>query len=183
MCPASGTRLINSSAELTERIFKVNLASHFVLIKEFLPGMLEARKGHIVTIASTASFLAAPGLVDYCCTKVGALYLHEGEVPSCYPCTSACLHWMAFIPLAPQPGASPVLKVVDILLSGFTRSPFKTYCKAISPGLLGGSAYMHHKGSPYLQTWSDASSPIILTWLNHYIRPMTYCCHTRFPAF
>ncbi|EHY57407.1 hypothetical protein HRR83_002893 [Exophiala dermatitidis] len=95
----SGTTVINSSAKLTDRIFKVNLASHFVLIKEFLPGMLEARKGHIVTIASMASFYAAPGLVDYCCTKVGALFLHEGlraELRSAYPngncIQTTCVH-------------------------------------------------------------------------------------------
>lgn len=71
--------MIDSSAKLTERIFKVNIACHFILIKEFLPAMLKARKGHIVTIASMASYLAAPGLVDYCCTKVGALYLNDGK--------------------------------------------------------------------------------------------------------
>lgn len=36
------------------------------------------KKGHIVTIASMASFHAAPGLLDYCISKVGALYLSEG---------------------------------------------------------------------------------------------------------
>lgn len=41
--------------------------------------MLRMRKGHIVTIASMASFVAAPGLLDYCCSKVGALYISEGE--------------------------------------------------------------------------------------------------------
>lgn len=56
----------------------MNLISHFVLIREFLPGMLRKRKGHIVTIASMASFVAAPGLLDYCCSKVGALYVSEG---------------------------------------------------------------------------------------------------------
>jgi all-trans-retinol dehydrogenase (NAD+) len=40
--------------------------------------MLEKKRGHIVTIASTASFHAAPGLVDYCCSKVGALFVSEG---------------------------------------------------------------------------------------------------------
>jgi all-trans-retinol dehydrogenase (NAD+) len=58
---------------------KVNLTSHFILIKEFLPGMLAAQKGHIVTIASMASFVAAPGLLDYACSKVGALYLNDGN--------------------------------------------------------------------------------------------------------
>ncbi|OAP65389.1 hypothetical protein AYL99_01361 [Fonsecaea erecta] len=75
---ANGTKIINSDAKLTDRIFKVNIASHFILIKEFLPGMLRAKKGHVVTIASMASFYATPGLVDYCCTKVGALFLSEG---------------------------------------------------------------------------------------------------------
>jgi len=41
--------------------------------------MLKAKKGHIVTVASVASFVAAPGLVDYCCTKVAALYLNDGS--------------------------------------------------------------------------------------------------------
>jgi len=75
---ATATTVIDSDAKLTERIFKVNLACHFILIKEFLPAMLRAKKGHIVTIASMASFSATPGLVDYSCTKIGALYLHEG---------------------------------------------------------------------------------------------------------
>ena len=62
-----------------DRLFKVNLVSHFVLIKDFLPGMLAARKGHIVTIASMASFVAPSGLVDYACSKVAALYLNDGK--------------------------------------------------------------------------------------------------------
>jgi all-trans-retinol dehydrogenase (NAD+) len=41
--------------------------------------MLRRKKGHIVTIASMASFAVAPGLLDYCCSKVGALFLSEGK--------------------------------------------------------------------------------------------------------
>lgn len=70
---------MEAEAKSTEAIFKVNIASHFILIKEFLPAMLRANKGHVVTIASMASFMAAPGLVDYCCTKVAALYLNDGR--------------------------------------------------------------------------------------------------------
>jgi all-trans-retinol dehydrogenase (NAD+) len=75
---ATGTSIIDTNSKLNDRIFKVNIACHFVLIKEFLPGMLKQNKGHVVQIASMASFFAAPGLVDYCCTKIGALYLAEG---------------------------------------------------------------------------------------------------------
>lgn len=77
--PAIGATILDSSPKLIDRIFKVNLSSYFVLIREFLPAMLKARKGHIVTIASISSFFSAPGLVDYSSTKVGALFLHEGR--------------------------------------------------------------------------------------------------------
>lgn len=40
--------------------------------------MLQARKGHIVTIASLASYVSVPGLVSYCATKAGVLAFHEG---------------------------------------------------------------------------------------------------------
>jgi all-trans-retinol dehydrogenase (NAD+) len=40
-------------------------------------------QGHIVTIASMASFVSAPGLVDYCVSKIGALYLTEGIRAEC----------------------------------------------------------------------------------------------------
>jgi all-trans-retinol dehydrogenase (NAD+) len=45
--------------------------------------MLSQKKGHIVTIASMASFVAAPGLLDYCCSKVGALFVSEGLSSLC----------------------------------------------------------------------------------------------------
>ncbi|KAH7090695.1 hypothetical protein FB567DRAFT_298402 [Paraphoma chrysanthemicola] len=78
-----GKTVLETSNAECEKLFKVNLTSHFVLIREFLPGMLRKRKGHIVTIASMASFVAAPGLLDYCCSKIGALYLSEGIRAEC----------------------------------------------------------------------------------------------------
>ncbi|KAK5079107.1 hypothetical protein LTR64_002472 [Lithohypha guttulata] len=73
-----GRTILDTSTEFASRIMAVNLTSHFVLIREFLPGMLDAKKGHVVGIASMASFVSAPGMVDYCVTKVGVLALHEG---------------------------------------------------------------------------------------------------------
>lgn len=74
-----GRTILDTSTEFASRIMAVNLTSHFVLIREFLPGMLDAKKGHVVGIASMASFVSAPGMVDYCVTKVGVLALHEGK--------------------------------------------------------------------------------------------------------
>jgi all-trans-retinol dehydrogenase (NAD+) len=71
-----------SNAE-SQRLIQVNLMSHFVLIRAFVPDMLKQRKGHVVSIASMASFVAAPGLIDYCISKIGALYLTEGLRAEC----------------------------------------------------------------------------------------------------
>lgn len=80
--PTAGHTLLNTTPEHAEKIFKVNIISHFVLIRELLPGMLERKKGHIVEVASMASFGGTPGLVDYCATKAGVLALYEGQFPS-----------------------------------------------------------------------------------------------------
>ena len=50
--------IMESSPEWVNKIFAVNVISHFYLVQAFLPKMLEAKKGHIVTIASMASFIS-----------------------------------------------------------------------------------------------------------------------------
>ncbi|KAJ4297993.1 hypothetical protein N0V90_005892 [Kalmusia sp. IMI 367209] len=80
---ANGKPVLDTSNEATERIFKINIIAHFTLIREFLPGMLRMRKGHIVTVASMLSFFSGDSLVDYACTKIGALYLNDGIRAEC----------------------------------------------------------------------------------------------------
>ena len=67
------------SPEFLEKIFHINLISHWYTVKEFLPGMIQAKKGHIVSTASMASFVQVAGMVDYCVTKAGVMSFHEGE--------------------------------------------------------------------------------------------------------
>ncbi|KAJ0417625.1 hypothetical protein BJY00DRAFT_303341 [Aspergillus carlsbadensis] len=57
--------------------FDVNTISHYWTVKEFLPDMLRRDHGHIVTIASTASFAGAGAMADYSGSKVAALAFHE----------------------------------------------------------------------------------------------------------
>lgn len=71
--------ILESSDEFDERLFRVNLLSHFTLIREFLPAMLAQKKGHIVTVASMASHVCGAGLVGYSASKAGVLALHEGR--------------------------------------------------------------------------------------------------------
>lgn len=58
--------------------FDVNNIAHFLLVKEFLPHMIERNHGHVVTLASMASFVVWASNVDYSCTKAASLAFHEG---------------------------------------------------------------------------------------------------------
>ncbi|KAF1814725.1 NAD(P)-binding protein [Eremomyces bilateralis CBS 781.70] len=60
------------------KIFGVNIMSHFTTVKEFLPDMLKKNKGHIVEVASLASFVSIAGITDYSATKAGVLAFSEG---------------------------------------------------------------------------------------------------------
>jgi short-subunit dehydrogenase len=57
--------------------YDVNTISHYWTVKELLPDMLEKDHGHIVTIASTASFAGAGAMADYSGSKASALAFHE----------------------------------------------------------------------------------------------------------
>jgi len=74
--------ILDKTDEFTEKIFKINIISHFTMIREFMPEMVRKNKGHIVGIASMASFVAPAGIVDYAATKAAVLALHEGLLSS-----------------------------------------------------------------------------------------------------
>lgn len=42
---ATAHNILDTSEESLEKVFRVNLLSHWTTIKEFLPAMLEAQKG------------------------------------------------------------------------------------------------------------------------------------------
>ncbi|KAI1348861.1 NAD(P)-binding protein [Xylaria sp. FL0043] len=59
------------------KIFGVNSISHWFTVQQFLPNMIKMNKGHVVTVASIASFVALPTAADYSATKAAALAFHE----------------------------------------------------------------------------------------------------------
>ena len=71
--------VLKTSPEYLRKIFEVNVLSHWQLAQEFLPGMIAKNKGHVVTVASMASYIAIPGMVDYAATKAAVLAFHEGK--------------------------------------------------------------------------------------------------------
>lgn len=63
---------------MIRKTFDVNIIAHFLMVKEFLPFMVEKNHGHVVAIASLSSFVVPAQIVDYSCTKVAVVAFHEG---------------------------------------------------------------------------------------------------------
>ncbi|MCJ1294587.1 hypothetical protein MMC34_006145 [Xylographa carneopallida] len=70
--------LLSLPDALLTRIFAINTLSHYRLAREFLPAIAAANHGAVVTVASLAGFVTAPGLIDYASTKAAAVAFHEG---------------------------------------------------------------------------------------------------------
>ena len=69
--------ILKASEDFLRRIFGVNLMSMWFTTQQFLPRMIQLNKGHILTVASIASFVALATAADYSATKAGALAFHE----------------------------------------------------------------------------------------------------------
>lgn len=72
-----GKALIDLSANEIVKIVKVNLLSSFYTIQTFLPDMINARRGYIVTISSTLGYMSPANLSAYGATKSGLIAMHE----------------------------------------------------------------------------------------------------------
>jgi all-trans-retinol dehydrogenase (NAD+) len=74
----SSHTILTTPDEYLRKIFDVNVLSSWYTTKAFLPDMLRENKGHVVTVASLASFLGVAGMADYTATKAAILSFHEG---------------------------------------------------------------------------------------------------------
>ncbi|CAB3398333.1 unnamed protein product [Caenorhabditis bovis] len=73
----TGKKLFDCPDDLMIKTVAVNTNALFFTAKNFLPKMLDADSGHIVTIASMAGKIGCAGLVDYCASKFGACGYHD----------------------------------------------------------------------------------------------------------
>jgi NADP-dependent 3-hydroxy acid dehydrogenase YdfG len=64
-------------AEDFRTMLDLNLFAPYLFVREFLPAMLAARRGHIVSIGSVADRSAFSGNAGYSASKFGARALHE----------------------------------------------------------------------------------------------------------
>uniref|UniRef100_A0A0A9XJ93 Epidermal retinol dehydrogenase 2 n=1 Tax=Lygus hesperus TaxID=30085 RepID=A0A0A9XJ93_LYGHE len=65
----SSASILEVSEQSIQRMFDVNVMSHFWTIRAFLPGMIERGKGHICATASAAAFTQAENIAPYTATK------------------------------------------------------------------------------------------------------------------
>ncbi|KAF2092107.1 NAD(P)-binding protein, partial [Saccharata proteae CBS 121410] len=161
--------ILETSREDLERLFRVNLFSHWALIQEFLPAMLEKRKGHVVSVASMASYLSGPCMGDYSATKAGVLALHEAltaELRSLYTPNGTCIRTTIVHPMW---AATPMLRDWQPMLEARGTpilDPSEIYDRIVAQVLSGKSAqiYVPAEVGRYsgLRGWP--------TWLQEWIR-------------
>jgi all-trans-retinol dehydrogenase (NAD+) len=73
----SGKPFLDCSDEEIQRTMGVNTMSLFWTAKAFLPDMIAANRGHVVTIASAAGVIGVARLADYCASKFAAVGFDE----------------------------------------------------------------------------------------------------------
>ncbi|GAB1310462.1 NAD(P)-binding protein-32 [Madurella fahalii] len=73
-----GRTILESSERDIRFTFDVNTFAHFWTVKEFLPAMIKANHGMVVTVASVAAWVTVPNMVDYAASKAAAYAFHEG---------------------------------------------------------------------------------------------------------
>ena len=82
-----GRPILETDLEAVLRVFRVNTLAHYVTVKQFLPAMISRGHGHVVSVASAASYMSIPQLSNYAVSKAGALAFHEaltGELRARY---------------------------------------------------------------------------------------------------
>ncbi|GAA6000250.1 hypothetical protein JCM10207_007924 [Rhodosporidiobolus poonsookiae] len=74
---ARGKTILDTTADEFLLTYKVNVLGSFNVLREFLPHIVSANHGHIMTMASSAAYCSVAQLADYNCSKAAALSLHE----------------------------------------------------------------------------------------------------------
>ncbi|KFA70430.1 hypothetical protein S40285_00596 [Stachybotrys chlorohalonatus IBT 40285] len=75
---ARGKSLLEAKPGDIRFTFDVNTLAHYWVAQAFLPNIVAKNHGMIVTVASYASWLTIPNMVDYGASKAAALSFHEG---------------------------------------------------------------------------------------------------------
>ncbi len=66
--------LRHSEADI-EKVFAVNVYSQLWTLQEFLPHFMEEKKGHVVSMSSTAGLVGTPNLTAYWYAEFPSIFL------------------------------------------------------------------------------------------------------------
>ncbi|CCM00681.1 uncharacterized protein FIBRA_02720 [Fibroporia radiculosa] len=72
-----GKLLVDLTPDDIKQTFSVNTLAHYWTLKAFLPGMIEQKKGHIVTVSSVAGMVGMAQMTDYNASKAALISLNE----------------------------------------------------------------------------------------------------------
>ncbi|TFK55572.1 NAD(P)-binding protein [Heliocybe sulcata] len=71
-----GKLILDLSPEDIKQTFDTNVLAHFWTLKAFLPGMITAKRGHIVTVSSVMAQVGCAQMSDYSASKAALQSLH-----------------------------------------------------------------------------------------------------------
>lgn len=72
-----GGTILSVSEKDVRAVMDVNAISHFWTVQEFLPAIIQRNHGHVITIASMASYVVPAGIAAYGMSKAAAMAFHE----------------------------------------------------------------------------------------------------------
>ncbi|XP_032921639.1 epidermal retinol dehydrogenase 2 [Catharus ustulatus] len=72
-----GKRFLDCPDSLLDKTMEVNIMAHFWTYKAFIPAMIAANHGHLVSIASCAGLCGGSQAADYCASKYAAIGFAE----------------------------------------------------------------------------------------------------------
>ncbi|KAF1813987.1 estradiol 17-beta-dehydrogenase [Eremomyces bilateralis CBS 781.70] len=159
--------ILETTPQYLRKLFEVNLFSHFYLLQSFLPHMIEARKGHIITTCSMSSYLSPVGLVDYAASKAAVMAFDEGlrqEIKHRYGAPeimTSCIH--------------PTY-VKTALVNSWEKELEKTKALVLTPEPVGNTIVKHilqrKGGRVFLPEWLGvgAGLRIFPLWLSDLVR-------------
>ncbi|UZJ54273.1 hypothetical protein CBS101457_003593 [Exobasidium rhododendri] len=84
---ANGSLILEADEASINRVWRVNTLANWVTVQEFLPSIVKKNHGHIMTVASSASYMSLPQMAEYATSKTAALSFHEvlaGELNARY---------------------------------------------------------------------------------------------------
>ncbi|KAL8276326.1 hypothetical protein RQP46_011251 [Phenoliferia psychrophenolica] len=74
---ARGKTILATTMDEYLLTYKVNVLGCHNILREFLPHIISINHGHIMTTASSASYMSIPQLAEYASSKAAVLALHE----------------------------------------------------------------------------------------------------------